>query len=687
MPRRIHELLRHARKKYFVGREKELADFQQLVRHPDRDTVLLYVYGPGGQGKSTLIREYIEWSAGNGYTCLFLDARDFAPEPGALLGSLRQALQIGSDASVYDELESRDERTILFIDTYELLQPIDDWMRQDFLPLLPDHVLTVISGRKAPSTLWTIDAGWQQLMKTIQVRNLSPHESREYLDKRNISEAQIPRILDFTHGHPLALSVVADMLEQYPGREFRPEDSPDIIRKLLEHFVQKVPSPAHRLVLEIAALIHVTTEPLLQHVLDMEDVSELFAWLQELSFVEWNRHGLFLHEVARESLSADLQWRNPDWYRELHTRVRRYYIARIGKTTGETQRKLLFELNYLRRETVRSFFHWENPGMPLEAWHQADRDALLAMTRQWEGEASAGYLNAWLSHPATEVWVSRPAGAGVSGFLLAIRLQELTAPTGDPTVDRALTWLREKGNLRRGEVSTLFRFWMSADTYQAVSSLQSSMYLSVLQYCLNTPNLAVTFWGVSQPELRAPMLAGADMQLVPELTIRNEGQDFGFFAHDWRKVPATEWLAGLGVPASVPDGEERPVRLQVMILSEDEFYESAAEALKDLSSEKRLYQNPLLRSKIVVAAAGNQAPDAERVAALRRLLREALSGLESSPRNEKFHRVVHRTFFNPAGTSQEQIADFLRLPFSTYRRYLAKGIRALTDILWVQEEN
>lgn len=687
MPRRIQELLRHARKKYFVGREKELADFQQLVRHAERDTVLLFVFGPGGQGKTSLIREYIEWATAGGYACLFLDARDFPPEPGAFLGSLRQALQLEPDASVFDELETREERQILFIDTYELLQPMDDWMRQEFLPLLPDHVLTVISGRKAPSTQWTVDAGWQQLMKTIQIRNLSPGESREYLSKRDVPESQVSRILDFTHGHPLALSVVADMLEQYPGREFRPENSPDIIRKLLEHFVQKVPSPAHRLVLEIAALVHVTSESLLRHVLDMDEVGELFEWLHELSFVEWNRHGLFLHEVARESLSADLQWRNPDWYRELLLRVRKFYLLRIGQTSGEAQRKLLFELNYLRRESIRPFFYWENPGAALDAYRPGDRAALLRMTRQWEGETSAEYLDFWLAHPAAETRVYRPADKEAGGFLLIIRLQELTEPTGDPAVEKARNYLRENGTMRRGETSLLFRFWMEAETYQSVSSLQSSMYLSVLQYYLNTPNLAVTFWGAAGPDRWVPLLSGAGMQLVPELGIQNGSEAFGFFVHDWRKVPAIDWLADLGTRAVLPDDEERPVKLQVLILSEEEFYGSAAEALKDLSSEKRLYQNPLLRSKMVVTLAGNQASDAERVATLRTLLRQALSALETSPRNEKFHRVVYRTFFNPAGSSQEQIADFLQLPFSTYRRYLARGIRALTDVLWLQEEN
>jgi hypothetical protein len=47
-------------------------------------------------------------------------------------------------------------------------------------------------------------------------------------------------------------------------------------------------------------------------------------------------------------------------------------------------------------------------------------------------------------------------------------------------------------------------------------------------------------------------------------------------------------------------------------------------------------------------------------------------------------RVLDRTFVRAAPT-QEAAAEVLDLPFSTYRRHLAKAVDELTDVLWSVE--
>ncbi|HWQ11189.1 MAG TPA: hypothetical protein VNL77_00230, partial [Roseiflexaceae bacterium] len=65
-------------------------------------------------------------------------------------------------------------------------------------------------------------------------------------------------------------------------------------------------------------------------------------------------------------------------------------------------------------------------------------------------------------------------------------------------------------------------------------------------------------------------------------------------------------------------------------------------------------------------------------------LREAAAALRANPRDAKLYRALHRTYFEPA-LSQEAAAELLSLPFSTYRRHLASGVRRLTDWLWQRE--
>jgi hypothetical protein len=58
--------------------------------------------------------------------------------------------------------------------------------------------------------------------------------------------------------------------------------------------------------------------------------------------------------------------------------------------------------------------------------------------------------------------------------------------------------------------------------------------------------------------------------------------------------------------------------------------------------------------------------------------------MQSHPKQVKWHRALHHTYFQPAAT-QEQAAELLDLPFSTYRRHLRAAIQYVTEWLWARE--
>ena len=183
--------------------------------------------------------------------------------------------------------------------------------------------------------------------------------------KKLVPATDVPRLLLRGEGHTTAggasqeaLSLVADFFDQQPEAEFRPEAAPDIVKTLLEEFVQGVPSSAHRAALEACALVRLMTESLLAMMLKQQDAHELFEWLRGLSFIEADRRGIFPHDLAREALTADLKWRDPDGYAELHTRARGYYMQRVQHGAGPDQRRLLADYIYLHRDnpSVRPFF-------------------------------------------------------------------------------------------------------------------------------------------------------------------------------------------------------------------------------------------------------------------------------------------------------------------------------------------
>ncbi|HEY9859198.1 MAG TPA: hypothetical protein V6D16_06815, partial [Candidatus Obscuribacterales bacterium] len=501
----LSEHLEALRQQRFVGRTHERHLFQATLNQPELPFYVLHIFGPGGVGKTTLLGEFARLCEPAQIPVIQLDARNIEPSPESFLEALRSHLNLAPTDSPLVALAAHTGRQVFLLDTYENLAPLDRWLREEFLPQLPANILTVIAGRHAPAAGWRTDSGWQALIHLLPLRNLSPEESRDYLSKRAVPVNQHQAVLNFTYGYPLALSLVADVFAQGQGLNFQPEAAPDVVKNLLERFVQEVPSSAHRVALEACSLVRLTTETLLAVMLDQPDVHELFDWLRSLSFVESGRSGLFPHDLAREVLVADLRWRNPDWYAELHQRSRHYYTHRLGQTQGQEQHRVLFDYIFLHRDNpaVRPRFTWqETSSLVTDTFRPSDRPALLQMVTAHEGAASAQLADYWLERQPQNVLVFRDVEQQLVGFVMTLALHQATAAdlAGDPGTQAAWSYLQTYAPLRLGEGATLFRFWMARETYQAVSPTQSLIFINFVQHHRLTPKLAFTFFACADPD-------------------------------------------------------------------------------------------------------------------------------------------------------------------------------------------
>jgi hypothetical protein len=124
--------------------------------------------------------------------------------------------------------------------------------------------------------------------------------------------------------------------------------------------------------------------------------------------------------------------------------------------------------------------------------------------------------------------------------------------------------------------------------------------------------------------------------------------------------------------------------VRLVALSEAEFMAAVENALRDYTRPDVLRGSPLLRTRTVSERAGRTAGDAVRVTELRGLLKEAAEQLRESPKEIKFYRAVYHTYIHPAAT-QEQAAELLDVPFSSYRRHLKSGMARIAEILWQEE--
>jgi hypothetical protein len=113
-------------------------------------------------------------------------------------------------------------------------------------------------------------------------------------------------------------------------------------------------------------------------------------------------------------------------------------------------------------------------------------------------------------------------------------------------------------------------------------------------------------------------------------------------------------------------------------LSQERFAEMLRLALRDFHQPDRLEANELMGSRLAVDLDGVSADR------LRDTLVRGIERVAREPRGQSWGRVLDRTYLH-AAPNQEAAAEVLDLPFSTYRRHMARALERLTDLLWAVE--
>ncbi|WP_157621454.1 ATP-binding protein [Salisaeta longa] len=681
--------MRQAHEQQFVGRTSYLETFEAALASA-ASWHLWWVHGPGGVGKSSLLRTFQYRCADRGVPVQYLDARHIEPTVPALQAALPLP-DAPADATP----------RVLLIDTFEVLQPVYRWLRTTWLPQLPDAWRVVCAGRAGPPADWRTDLGLHALLRVDALRNLSRASSEHYLEQRAVPEPVRTRIRDFAHGHPLALALAADAYTQQPTADFAPVDAPDVVGTLVQRFLERVPSDAHRKALEACALVRGLTEPLLTALTTLDDPRALFDWLRGLSFMDAGANGLFPHDVVRTAVIADLRWRAPDAFADLHRRARTQYLERLNDATQSSDdapgprnaQHVLMDYLFLFRHNpvVQPIFQrlrreWNAQPPPVrDAVQPDDWPILRRMVAAHEGEASAAVFDHWRAHQPDDVQVFRAADGTPVGFVFPLHLEATTpdARAEDPVATAAWEHLQAEAPLRADERATLFRFWMSADAYQDISPVQSLIAAYRVRYYLSTPRLAYTMVPCAAPEQWALLFAYADLHRMEGADATVGDVTYGLFGHDWRAVPPAAWLellADRNITPSMPTpgAEAQPT---VLVLSREDFDAAVKAALKTFARPADLHDNPLLRSRLVARHETLDAPVAERAEILLDDIHAAADALRSDPKTAKYYRAVDATYLDPQPT-QERAAEFLDLPFSTYRRHLRRGIAHIADRLW-----
>lgn len=686
---RLADRLGAARRRQFVGRAAELELMRALLDEPQPTFNILYVFGPGGIGKSSLLREYQRLATEAARPAIYLDARDVQPSPHGFTLALAQALGLPPDADPMSTLLEQNGM-VLLVDTFEAIDPLEHWLRHVFLPMLPAGNLTVIASRNPPAEEWRSDHGWASLTRVVALRNLRPEESRALLAMRGVPAAQHEAILRLTYGHPLALSLAAELASEGPTPDQPDTQSAEVMTALVRRFVSSAPTVLHRQALEIASVAHRTTQATLVAALRLEGQDEtarnLYEWLRGLSTMEQGPTGLFPHDVVRDAIFEDLRVRDPEELRRITRRIVWTEASRFLQSHGPDQHAAFWGMMYARRyvPSIAPFYDWRAMGRAsAQPARPEERTQILDIVEQHEGRESARVAERWFEQQPGAFHAFRSLGGELDGFACHLLVDpEDEANLFDPALVAIRAHVRRYGTVRPGQRVAVHRYWMMRDGYQNATAHNTTAPVAVAQW-MTGRDLAWSFVVARDMEFWVPHFGMLDFQPA-------EGGDFtlgphryGMFAHDWNREPPQVWWQSSGrrldQGGTNPVAPERPPDARVA-LSQPEFGESVRRAYRDFLRPDALAANPLARSRLV----RESDPTGEPGQTLQRLLREAAESLRGHPRDAKLYRAIWHTYIEPAPT-QEAVAELLDLPFSTYRYQLGKGLERATEWLWRRE--
>ncbi|WP_433291479.1 ATP-binding protein [Actinoplanes sp. CA-030573] len=668
MPK-VADLLEQARARSFVGRDAELAAFDRVLARGG----VLFLHGPGGIGKSSTLQQFGRRARAAGRTVAVVDGREADAAPDTFRGL---------DAGV------------LLVDGYERLAALDGWLRREFLPARAGTDVVVLAGREPPGPAWRTDPGWRSIATFRRLDPLGSAESMALLARAGVPPEARDGLAALGRGHPLALALLADAtVTGVVPRALA--DVPDLITALLECLVREPPTDAHATGLATCAKAWLTTEDLLRATVGA-DAGAVWEWLCRRPFITWGPRGLRPHELARDVLDAEFERRSPDRYRALHRIVHDHTVAGVRAAAGADRQLNAQHLLYLHRSSPLSavFQTLRDRGpVALVPGAGSDHDQVVDSVRQFQGPESAALAREWLARQPEGLSVVR-GECGLLAYVLSVVLPvDGDLESRDPVARAALA----SADLRPGEQAGLARFLAGAENNQRdLYAVLAGAVSSILEW-IGRPT-ACSFVAIADPGFWGPMFDY--LAFTPAFEAEVGGQRHVVYGMDWRRLPVDTWLdlmnereqaGGTGPP---PPGLLRPPPP-----SREAFAAAVRQALRDptgaagsragladaAGSRAGLAGAPGSRAGLADAAgfrAAHAAPDGAVVS--RAALEKAVAVLAAEPKGAPLAAVLQRTYLRPA-PSQEAAAEVLGLPFSTYRRHLAKAVDRLTEILWRAE--
>lgn len=666
----VKEVQCQARVDSLVGREREISRFSDLLA-AERAPCIIYLHGPGGIGKSSLLEAFRICALERGHSFDCLDARLLPARPDAI----RQAVE-----RVVASTKAGGKSRILAIDHTERLSSLDGWLRAELLPSLPAETVLVLAGRSRPDANWHADPGLSELLIDVELEPLKSGAVSEYFQHRNVPERHRAAIRDFACGHPLALALAVDRVSRKPDKPFDAARSPDLIRDLVEWLLGDVDESRQLDALAACATVRVLTEPLLAAMLKRSDVHKEFDWLAEQHFIERQTNGLVIHDLVREVIVHELRQRNLERHHGLIRTAAAHMLDGLENAGQLAALQAIGETIYtLRHEPhVKRQFPFGDVQCYPDSASAEEIPALQAEVAHLEGDESAAWFEYWLGREHTELLVLRDSTRQPCAVAVNILFDAADLATGsdDPCVQALFRYLDRHAPLRGAEQVMLTRFMIAHGTHQARTPVWAEL-AAQLNGLMFTPGIVLLGWASDLAHDWSQIDNTADAWILPDTEYEIGGRSYGITAHDLRREPRFQWAHNC-VERILRDGDAPELQpSDVVLLDRRAFEQAVVDALHGFNDDSILAQSPLLDSPMLRRYGNHGDPDS-----LRTLIQgKSASQLSGSPKPCSLHEALEQVYFAPAG-KHPAAAESVHVSERTLRRRLREAESRLAEILW-----
>ena len=288
--RTLREAAEAADAERFVGRDAEVAVVRDLLA-PESTHRILFVHGPGGIGKSGLLRAAVREARGSGCAVTHVDARSLPVDPERALGEL---------------VGQRQARPCLVIDEVDVLGSALDPLRDRLLETLPDDARIILAGRRGPGPTWR-EGGLDALVVDLPLGPLSDEAAGRILTARSLTRDRIDSVVAWAQGSPLALTVATSA----PKGQLHEPGSTALEQRLTAWLAGHPFLDVSQEVIEVAALARSVDARLLAAALPGRNTREAFARLVALPVSEQIGDTVALHAVLAAAVRARVRATEP----------------------------------------------------------------------------------------------------------------------------------------------------------------------------------------------------------------------------------------------------------------------------------------------------------------------------------------------------------------------------------------